>query len=437
MATALVMSALVGLLGLVIDAGQLMFFYRQAQNSADAAATAAAMDLLSGYSSGTATATATTFVQDYNGLASAAVTVNIPPSSGSYAGSSQYAEVIVSYPVTMKFIQVTGVSTSQTVTARAVAGWEATSLSTGVMQLDPTARPGINLSGNGSLKVNGTIVVNSNGGGLAANGSDINNGNTGNAITATGTGSIFASDVESAGGVNNTSKFVNYTPGGSNPLNTGALAQTDPFQNLATPTTANGASATTNGAVSFATGNHTLNPGVYTSITTSLIANVTLNPGIYVITGGGLSMSGSSTITGSGVMIYNTGSDFNVNTGLPDSGDGATAPPYSGSASFGSISIASSAKFNVTPYTNSSSPFDGFSIYQRRLNTKPIQMSSTGSYNVKGTVYAKWAALNLSSNGTFNSQFFVQSLNFSGSSGLTLDATGQHLGQADYVYLVE
>jgi len=435
--TALVLTALIGLLGLVIDGGNMMFSHRKAQNAADAAATAAAMDMFAGFSTSTATATATTFVQDYNGLASATVTVNIPPASGAYSGNSSYAEAIVSFPVTLNFVQVTGVSSSQTVTARAVAGYEGTTVAAGVMQLDSTARPGITVSGNGSLKVNGVVDVNSDGGGLDKNGNDINNGNTGNAITVSGSGSLLATDVESVGGVNNTAKIANFTSGGPSPLATSAVAQADPFSSLAPPTTANGASATSNGAQSFSSGSHTLNPGVYTSISTSLLANVTLNPGIYVITGGGISMTGSSTITGNGVMIYNTGSDYNVNTGLPDSGDGSTAPPYSGSASFGSISIGGSAKFNVTGLANSSSPFDGMVIYQRRLNTKPIQLSSSGSYNIKGTTYAKWAPLNLSSNGTFNSQFFVGSLAFSGNSNLTVDSTGQNLAKADYVYLVE
>ena len=438
-ATALVLIALVGLLGLVVDAGQLMNSYRQTQNAADAGAMAAAMDLLSGYSSSTATTTATTFVQQYNGMASATVTVNIPPSSGYYTSSSQYAEVIVSYPVTTNFIQVLGVSSSQTVVARAVAGWEGNTVSAGVMQLDSTARPGISLVGNGSLKVNGTIDVNSNGGGLNAAGQSINNGNTGNAVTTTGNGTLLATDFESVGGVNNISKIKNFTSGSPSPLVTGATPQTDPFQTLTAPTTANGAVATNFGKVQLTgSSNVTLNPGVYTSISVSANVSVTMNPGIYVIAGGGLSMSGNATLSGSGVMIYNTGSDYNVNTGLPDSGDGTSSPPASGSATFGSVSITGNALLNLTPYTNSSSPFDGMVLYQRRLNTQPIKIAGNGSSDVlKGTVYAKWAALDLSGNGTFNSQFFVQSLNLTGNGSLTLDVTNQHTAKSDLVYLVE
>jgi Flp pilus assembly protein TadG len=437
---AVILTALLGLLGLVVDAGQLMTANREAQNAADAAATAAGMDLLSGYSSSTATTTATTFVHEYNGLSSATVTVNIPPASGPHQGNSQYAEAIVSLPVSTYFIQVLGVSTSQTVSARAVAGWEGQNVSAGVIALNPAARPGIGVIGNGSLIVNGTVDVNSNGGGLSQNGTPINNGNSGNAITATANGLLKALDVESVGGVNNISKIKNSVTGNNqSPLHTGVATAADPYQYLATPTTANGAVATNYGAVVLSgTSNVTLNPGVYTSIQVSASVNVTLNPGIYVITGGGLTIFGNATLTGSNVMIYNTGSDFNVNTGLPDSGDGTSAPPASGSATFGSVSITGNALLNVTPYTNSSSPFDGLVFYQRRLNTKPLTLAGNGASDVlKGTVYAKYAPLNLSGNGTFNSQFIVDSVLMSGNGSLNLDITGQHVGKSNLVYLVE
>jgi hypothetical protein len=439
-ATALVLSALIGLLGLVIDAGQLMTAYRQTQNDADAAATAVAMDMLSGKSNATAIATGTTFVQQYNGTTNAAVTINIPPASGPHISNSQYAEAIVSVPVPARFIQVLGFASTRNVTARAVAGWEGNSVAAGIIALDPNARPGINLVGNGNLNVNGTVIVNSNGGGLNQNGQAINNGNSGNAITTTGNGKLSARDIESVGGVNNTSKITNFVGGDpTSPLHTGVVPQADPFLSLPSPTTANGAVATNYGAISLS-GNSsvTLSPGVYSSISVSANVNVTLNPGIYIIKGGGLSMSGNSTLTGSNVMLYNTGSDYNASTGLPDSGDGSNAPPASGNATFGSVSITGNAMLNVTPYTTVNSPFDGLVFYQRRLNTQPLTLSGNGSSDVlKGTVYAKWAALDLSGNGTFNSQFVVQSVNLNGNGNLTLDITNQQTAKSDLVYLVE
>src|SRR5947209_4723036 len=77
---------LVGWVGLVIDGGLLMAGQRQAQNAADAAATAGAMDKLRGSSNATALATANNFLT-YNGLSNAPALVsgtsfNIPPQQG-------------------------------------------------------------------------------------------------------------------------------------------------------------------------------------------------------------------------------------------------------------------------------------------------------------------------------------------------------------------
>jgi Flp pilus assembly protein TadG len=439
-ASAVVLTALVGMLGAVIDAGQLMTAYREAQNAADAGATAAAMDMLTGKSNATATATAQTFVQSYNTLSSATVTTNIPPASGSHAGNANYAEVIVSSPVATRFIQVLGIASSQSVTARAVAGWEGNPVAAGVVVLNKDARPGIAITGLGSLKVNGTVVVNSNGGGLNQNGQPINNGNTGNAITATSSGKLMALDVESVGGVNNISKISNFVAGNpQSPLHTGVVAMADPYQTLSAPTTANGAVATNYGAINVSgISNVTLSPGVYTSITVSTNAVVTMNPGIYVIKGGGLTMSGNAAINGSGVMIYNTGSDYNVDTGLPDSGDGLSSPPASGNASFGSVSITGNSLIKLTPYTNSNSPFDGLVFYQRRLNTQPMTIAGNAAADIlKGTIYAKWAPLTLTGNGTFNAQFVIENLIVAGAGNLTIDYGSQHLAKSDQVYLVE
>src|SRR5438552_6778307 len=127
----LLLPILVGWVGLVIDTGLLLAGYRQAQNAADAAATAAALDKFRGADDATATVTANKFVQQYNGLSNSptlvlnagnANAVNIPPIQGPYAGNAQYVEVILTVPVQTLFIQVLGINPNQTSVARAVAG---------------------------------------------------------------------------------------------------------------------------------------------------------------------------------------------------------------------------------------------------------------------------------------------------------------------------
>ena len=438
--TAIVLIALVALLGLVIDAGQMMTSYRVTQNAADSAATAAAMDILIGKSNSTAIATATAFVQQYYGLSSATVTVNIPPATGPHANNSQYVEVIVRNSVNIRFIQIVGISAAQTVTARAVAGIEGSSNPSGVMMLDPTARPGFYADGSAYLKVNGSVVINSNGGGKTQSGNPINNGNTGSAIYTTGTAKLIASNIQSVGGiVSDPWNGVQNYSGNSNPLTTGVAATPDPLLNLPTPTTSNGAVGTNFPAVNLANADQkALSPGVYPSINIQGSAKATMSPGIYIITGGGLNIGNAGQLSGTGVMIYNTGSDYNVNTGLPDSGDLNQSPPASDNTTFGGLNLTGSGLLNITPITNTSSPFYGMAYYQRRLNTQPfVQSGYTVIPPFKGTIYAKWSQVQLNGSSSYSAQFLVGSVHITGGTSITVDPTGVALAKVSQVFLVE
>ncbi len=446
--TAIVLVSLIGLLGLVIDAGQLMTAHRVAQNAADAGATAAALDLLKGKSHSTAIATSTLFVQQHNALPDAAVSTLIPPSTGPHAGNSRYVQVIVNHTVPLRFIQILGTGSTQTVTARAVAGYEKSANVATVVLLDPTARPGFYAEGNAYLKVNGNVAINSDGGGETETGEPINNGNSGSAIDLTGNAKLIANSIDSVGGLTTTGnagvQYFDSTQKGS-PLTTGVTPIVDPLLNLPTPTTANGAVGTTMPAVSLnAQQNVTLSPGVYPSITLASGSEAHLNPGIYVIQGGDLDLSGNSKITGTGVMIYLTGSDFNVNTGLPDSGDLSNSPPAGGSATFGSFRLEGTSRIDLTPLSDPSSPFDGIGFYQRRLNTQPFRLTGNSSISpFRGTIYAKWAQIQLQGNSNYSANYTAQlvvgSVRITGSTEIiiTVDATEQNLAKVDRVFLVE
>ena len=58
----LLLVVLLGMVGLIIDGGMMLAAHRHAHNAADAAALAAAFDLLSGRTAGEAVSTGTTFV---------------------------------------------------------------------------------------------------------------------------------------------------------------------------------------------------------------------------------------------------------------------------------------------------------------------------------------------------------------------------------------
>jgi Flp pilus assembly protein TadG len=431
---ALLLPVLVAMVGLTVDGGLMLAAYREAQNAADAAAIAAAYDLSLGKTAGTATSTAETFVTDssHNNLSGASVTVNIPPSVTTYTAyqKTNYAEVIVSYPITTHFMQVLpGFSSSQTVTARAIAGYEAIAGGEGVMALTPNGN-GLTTSGNGALQVNGPVWVNST---------------DSNGLSA-GKDGIYATDFELVENAGQPSNIFNYATSGSMTANIGQSPQPDYLAYLPTPTTANGVDTTVR---TVPAGGGTLQPGIYNGgIKVSGNGAVyTMQPGIYVMQGGGFQATGNVTVSGSGVMIYNTGSDYTATTGAPDNTDpvdllNATPPTVAGD-NFDGLSLNTNVTLtpiNTALYTYSNpaiAAFNGMVYYQRRANTKPATLSGGGGGQLSGTMYGKWALLSYSGHGITNAQFVFNSIGLSGNGTITIQTVGTTVGTAPRVYLVE
>jgi hypothetical protein len=215
----------------------------------------------------------------------------------------------------------------------------------------------------------------------------------------------------------------------------------DPLSSLAVPTTSNGvvnayynwngtslvsASSPQNLSVN-AGQTATLQPGIYQSITVQGGASAIFTSGIYVLAGGGLTVSGSSTVsnTTGGVMFYNTATNYNATTGA----DGSNP-------NFQTINITGGSNFNLTGLTSTAnSTFSGMLIFQDRLNSQTMSVSGNSSTQVGGTVYAPFADLKVSGGSTFYSQFIVGQMEASGGSTVTINPTSQ--GQGNQVYLVE
>ncbi len=126
----------------------------------------------------------------------------------------------------------------------------------------------------------------------------------------------------------------------------------------------------------------TMNPGVYSSFTLNGSAGtVTMNPGIYVITGN-MKVSSTTNLTGSGVMLYFTCSNF------PN--------PCSSSSSWGSLTIEGSGNINLTPPT--SGPYQGLLIYQDPSDTQDLYLTGGGTLSLTGTIYAPSSTLHLQGN---------------------------------------
>lgn len=197
---------------------------------------------------------------------------------------------------------------------------------------------------------------------------------------------------------------INYGPPIPDPLR--SLADPDPIQ-LGLPLRAQ------NRHIS--RGSADLYPGVYVGgITVSgkgtaiLHANTDGTPGIYFLQGGGLIVSGSASVLTAdgetaGVLHYNDWSQ---------SGD--------------IIALTGKAAITLTPPI--SGTYQGMSIFQKRgtLSTPvpTLTLSGSGAMNVAGTIYAAYAAVNLSGKAgaqVMGGQLIANTLILSGSADINID----------------
>ena len=101
----LLLPVVLGFVALTVDVGLALIERRDLQNAVDAAALAAAQDLANGESTATVTATAMEYLErnGYND-SDDAIEINIPPTSGTYAGLSGYVEVKASSDAPVAFL---------------------------------------------------------------------------------------------------------------------------------------------------------------------------------------------------------------------------------------------------------------------------------------------------------------------------------------------
>jgi len=179
------------------------------------------------------------------------------------------------------------------------------------------------------------------------------------------------------------------------------------------------------------TGLTTLNPGIYNKITINA-GKVAFLPGIYVLqnqSGGGNIMSiTGGTVTATGVMFYNTGSTWDPITGGDDQNDLATDSqifPADNKTQFAGITlngpVVSMSPINVG-LGDPKRVFQDMVFYQRRVNTQDINSNNGASFpgGVSGRIYAKWAQLKVSGNGTYNFSIVVGSMASNGNATITV-----------------
>jgi hypothetical protein len=471
---AVLVPVLLGFCGLVIDGSMLLVQRRSAQHAADAAATAAAAALAEGKSANAASSVAVSYVQNDNELASAAISVQIPPSSGPHAGQAGFVEVQVTQPVPTYLIQAVGASSVNHVRATAIAGRKPATSGAAIVVLDPDP-PGLDLPailsiplpttpslslaglevlGVGQLRVNGAVLVNTTWGGVDEHGEPAGEfAGFRSAVTCMPLlplTKLRATDLRVTGGVDDEKNYGSYLSGKPSPLRANRAPVPDPLASLPNPSLAADpvhVSGTLQGGVSVLTlplGPTTrLTPGVYDYIRITA-GNVVMESGVYIIrsrhplTGISLEIVGGQ-VTAEGVMFYIIDDpSFTPSSSAPDAED----PPPPLMVQITPISAVINAGLlgsRFTPLSETGSVYDGTLLFQNRADRRIIVVArdtllSSGS--LSGTIYAKWGHVVFSAMGTFDARFVVGSIRFVNVLDVTLQPS-HLLPPAQDVFLVQ
>jgi Flp pilus assembly protein TadG len=463
------------IVGLVFDAGLMLAESQNLKHAADAGATAAAMELLLGKPAERAEATAESYLRDFNGIQNAEVAVHIPPTSGAYAGREEFVEVVASRPFHSRFMHIAGAPSENTISARAVAGFEDSTAGAAIVVLDPDPPPisipnvaltlpafpaivgGLEVLGLGSVRVDGAVLVNTQWGGVDEGGNPAGvapgppYGIT--CMPLVPLTSLQARDIRVAGGVDNPDNYGNFASGESSPLRANRLPVPDPYESLPVPTTLSdpaNVDPTLRGGVRVVqlpllSPPTVLHPGVYEWIEITS-GQVVFEPGVYIIRGVnpetqiGLMIS-AGTVTANGVMFYLTNSSgYDAVSGGPDADDGESPPVQTFPGTLlpsAVINVAIAGGFS--PLDDPGSPFHRLTIYQRRQDYRPIVIVHQnvllgGSFS--GTVYAKWGHLSFVGNSTYDCRFVTGSARLVAVTSMTI-APHDLLPPARDVFLVE
>jgi hypothetical protein len=361
--TALGLTFIMLMAGLGVDVGYLKYQRHQMQKAADAAALAGASVLT--YSSSETNiqnaayndSAANGFTNGSDGIS---VTVYHPPRSGAFINNPAYVEVYVAQPRPTFFMRVGGFNSSN-VRARAVAS--TTGDASGcIYAMDPSSQAALLFNGN--INVASTC-------GIYDNSSDSNN-----AMRKDGTSGI----VQVTGG-NGIGVVGGYTGSGYSPTPTTGIARLqDPLQNLAAPTFATPPPPSnctyTNFTINGSVDPPPLSPGTYCGgITISSSVNVTFQSGTYILYGGGMKVTGSPNLQGTGVMFYNTGRPNGT-------------PLYT----YAPITLAGSSTSHLSASLDPNNPYAGILFFQDRnyvstANADQSTINGTNGAQFIGAMY--------------------------------------------------
>lgn len=383
---------MLGMIGLVVDAGYGHMQREAAQTAAQAAAVGGIMAAksASNYTCGSgvtcqsATACpsslstpsnpiqAACLYAEQNGFTnggssgnqSVSIAANTTSSPVSGTSPSYWLTATVSQKLPLTFLAVLGQHWA-TVSASSTAAIFGSSSGGGCIYVMSSSGTGISMSG-GGISSNCGVYVNSNSSSAVLS--------SGGSITTTGSA---VTDI--VGGWTHSGGTISPSPV------LGAITQTDPFASLTAPS-----AGSCTGGVSLSSGTQTISPGTYCGAISVSGGSLTLNPGTYYLEGG-LSISGGSIqSSGGGVTFYVEG---------------------------GSVSM-SGGTINLNAPT--SGTWEGILIFQSRTNSAGLNLSG-GTQTYSGAVYAIDSTLSLSGGTYTNTTFVVNTISISGGSLGTLN----------------
>jgi hypothetical protein len=356
----LLLPVFLGMMALAIDVGYMLVIKNKMQVAADSAALIAADSIQHGEGIDAAYAWALT-ATDANGytdgLDSTIVTITIPPGgSDSYSENSNFVKVTVQHTTATFLAGFLGFASTLT-SASAISG-PAGLGNPCVLSLDTSSK--------GTIKVQGSSTV------IATNCGIFANSNNANAIDCTGKSNHLNTTLLSVVGGIDTS---NCDTSLSNSVNVNTPITIDPFIGFPVPSPSLPCTAINTSPKII-----NLTPGTYCG-TSMNSKTVNMAAGTYVIYGGGFSIGGDSSISGTGVTIYNSGA-------------GTT-----GDHAYGSINLGGTGGVNLSaPLTGD---YAGMLIYQNPLNSLPAIIGQGGSLVfLSGNSYFPSSKLTLSGGNT-------------------------------------
>jgi hypothetical protein len=360
--------AMLMVVGLAIDAGQLYTARRTMQEAADAGAYAGAVVRYQGGSVAQARSAAvvdTTKNGYTNGVAGFTVIVNVPPTGGLNVGDDRYVEVLISGNVRTSLTPGQGTLTN--VGVRGVAGAEPLNNAYAIMALDEGNVPGAFIASNNA-------DIHLTGGGI-----QVNSRAPGAANSDQCTASRFTIQTPYGTDVVGTGSGCFPTTGDG--LDNGQPRQADPFGGFPRPKT--------NTLTEFSTAGAVIASGVYNvEIGGAGSTTVVMGPGIYVLKRG-INASGNADIIGSNVFIFNTYPSYPAS---PTVGESCGPINLSGNAT-STISAMTTTYVAGLPLVGSpplppqEKNYINFLVYQDPYCTNDMTIAGNGDFDGTGTIY--------------------------------------------------